>query len=142
MRALQCLEYARKVRGKGHVVFKYCGQIRLTVHCGRHRLSVTQVASDHSGREGAPSLLVAGIPVNVLVILFVQVAPVDCFKGFEFNVQMVELSGNVQQPGFRSWKVDDDALHDAVNGVLQPVSGKCAVTRAVLQAESQLLLPS
>ncbi len=107
------MEYARKVWGKGHVVFKYCGQIRLAVHCRCHRLSVTQVASDHSGRERAPSLLVAGIPVNVLVVLFVQITPVGCFQGFEINVKLAELSGNCLEPGFRSWKVDDEALHSA-----------------------------
>ncbi len=112
MRALQCLEYARKVRGQGHVVFKYCGQIRLAMHYHCHRLSVTQVAGDHSGRERASSLFVSSLPVNVFVVLFVQVAPVGCFKGFEINVELVELSGNGLKPGFRSWKVDDDALHD------------------------------
>lgn len=113
MRTLQCLEYVRKARGKGYVVFKYRGQIRLAVHCRCYRLSVTQVASDHRGRERASSLGVSSLPVNVFIILFAQVAPVGCFKGFEVNVKLAELSGNCLEPGFRSWKVDDEALHSA-----------------------------
>ena len=113
MRALQDLEYTREASGNGDVVFKYCGQIRLAVHGCCYRPTVTQVASDHCGRERTSSLFVSSLPINVFVIVFVQVVPVGCFQGFEVNVELVELSGNGLEPGFRSRKIYDDALHGA-----------------------------
>ena len=70
------VERAANFGREGNVVLEDGGQFILTRRNAFERLSVAQVAGDHTVRERAATLHIAGFPVHEGPILLTQIAPV------------------------------------------------------------------
>ena len=94
----KCLKYNGTFRRQSYVVFEDCNQFIIASRNAFQRLSVTEMATDHSLRERAAALHVARFRVYEHPILFGQITPVYAIENLEFHIQSIELLNHCLAP--------------------------------------------